>query len=64
MWTRDPQLVRNWGINDLGMCVHPRNAPLAGDLARAGELALLLPPESVACDPSDSSTWTRPLIGG
>lgn len=52
---------RNWGISAAGITVHPPAGWYQGAIETRGELPLRLPPPVVQMDPSDPTTWRRPV---
>ena len=54
-------LTRNWGVHATGITVPPANAWNPGPIVRGRSVGLTLPPATIAMDPSDRRTWTRPV---
>lgn len=61
MWTRGGLFHRAL-MSPTGLTYDPQYQYTLGPFDRGGTPSLLLPPEVIAADPSDPSTWTKPLI--
>lgn len=60
MWTRGT-LRRNWGVHPSGITVAPTVAPARPPVIRTGPIPLNLPARRIQMDPSDPTTWRKPV---